>query len=171
MPPKRIVILGNAGSGKSTLARHLGAKLGHDVVHLDRLFWQPNWQKPEDADFRGRIAQSLQPEAWISEGNYPRTTFDLRLPRADLVIWLDTARMTCLWRVILRNRRGGQRPDLPVGCTERMNREFIEFLHYVWTFDRDYKPRIERLRQQHGPHVPVVRLQGTAQIEAFLSQF
>lgn len=168
MSPKRIVILGNAGSGKSTLARRLGAKLGHPVVHLDRLFWQPNWQQPDDDDFRTRVAQAIGGEAWICEGNYPRTSFDLRLPRAELVIWLDTPRTTCLWRVILRNRRSGQRPDLPDGCTERLNREFLEFLHYVWSFDRDHKPRIESLRTLHGPDVPVVRLNGKSQVERFL---
>ncbi len=89
---QRIVILGNIGSGKSTLARRLGERLGAPVVHLDTLFWQPGWREPDNEAFRERVRGALAGEAWISEGNYARRTFDLRLPRADLILWLDTPR-------------------------------------------------------------------------------
>lgn len=169
MPPNRIVILGNAGSGKSTLARALGERLSFPVIHLDRLFWQPNWKEPEPEQFRCRVAEALSGSNWICEGNYPRRTFDLRLPRADLVIWLETSRITCMHRVIARNLRGGQRPDLAIGCSEKLNREFVVFLRYVWTFDRDYRRKIENQRLLYGPQVPVLHLKGKSQIRDFLT--
>lgn len=169
MPAKRIVILGNAGSGKSTLARRLGDRLARPVIHLDRLFWQPDWSEPEPADFRRRVSEAISGPEWICEGNYPRRTFDLRLPKADLVIWLQTPRATCLRRVIRRNLRGGTRPDLPVGCVERMDAKFIAFLRYVWTFDREMRPRIESERLRTGPQVPVLRLAGHRQVQDFLT--
>ena len=104
---QRIVILGNAGSGKSTLARQIGARLGVPVVHLDTLFWETGWVEPDAETFRTRVRNAVAGEAWVCEGNYARRTFDLRLPRADLVIWLDTPRLTCLKRVILRRLRMG----------------------------------------------------------------
>lgn len=71
--------------------------------------------------------------------------------------------------MVVRSLLGKPRPDLPVGCSERLNAEFITFLHFVWTFDRDYRPKIENERLQHGPHVPVVRLSSKGQIHGFLT--
>lgn len=165
---QRIVILGNAGSGKSTLARQLGQRLNLPVVHLDTLFWEPGWIEPDAEQFRARVRDAVSPDIWICEGNYARRTFDLRLPRADLIIWLDTPRLTCLTRVIKRSVMNRPRPDLAAGCSEKLDREFLTFLKFVWTFDRDYRPGIEAVRLAVGPQVPVVRLRGSEQINAFL---
>ncbi|GLO15841.1 topology modulation protein [Pseudomonas putida] len=168
---QRIMILGNAGSGKSTLARQIGARLGVSVVHLDTLFWEADWVEPDGETFRNRVRDAVAGDAWVCEGNYSRRTFDLRLPRADLVIWLDTPRLTCLKRVIVRSVLNKPRPDLPAGCTERLDRAFLGFLRFVWTFDRGYRPGIEVNRQAIGPQVPVVHLRGGQQISAFLASF
>ncbi len=162
----RIVILGNAGSGKSTLARRLGERLNLRVVHLDTLFWEPGWREPEDNAFRTRVSAAVAGDRWVCEGNYSRRIFDLRLPRADMVIWLDTPRVICAGRVALRSALGRPRPDLPVGCYERLDTEFLRF---VWNFDRKTRPRIEAERQVWGPLVPVTRLRGRSQISAFLA--
>ncbi|MEN5038526.1 AAA family ATPase [Pseudomonas sp. TWI929] len=166
---QRIVILGNAGSGKSTLARQIGERLGTPVVHLDTLFWEAGWVEPDAETFRTRVRDAVAGEAWVCEGNYSRRTFDLRLPRADLVIWLDTPRLTCLKRVIMRSVLKRPRPDMPAGCKERLDRAFLEFLKFVWTFDQGYRPGIEANRQDVGPQVPVVHLRGGRQIAAFLA--
>jgi adenylate kinase family enzyme len=166
---QRIVILGNAGSGKSTLARQIGACLEVPVVHLDTLFWEAGWVEPDAETFRTRVRDAVAGEAWVCEGNYSRRTFDLRLPRADLVIWLDTPRLTCLNRVFWRSVLNRPRADLPAGCTERLDRAFLTFLKFVWTFDRGYRPGIEANRQAIGPQVPVVHLRGGRQIAAFLA--
>ncbi|MBK0002691.1 hypothetical protein [Erwinia sp. S38] len=169
MRPERIVILGNAGSGKSTLSRILGAKTNYPVAHLDRLFWGPQWTKPEPAAFRARVSDVVNTETWISEGNYPRRTFDLRIPAADLIVWMDTPRIICLFRVLMRSLRNQKRSDLPDGCTEKINAEFFAFLHYIWKFESNDRPKIERLRLEYGPEVPVIHLKNKRQIEQFLS--
>jgi adenylate kinase family enzyme len=112
---QRIVILGNAGSGKSTLARALGQRLNLPVVHLDTLFWEPDWVEPDAEQFRTRVREAITTDSWVCEGNYARRTFDLRLPRADLIIWLDTRRLTCFARVIRRSIMNRPRPDLAAG--------------------------------------------------------
>ncbi|MFJ2409137.1 AAA family ATPase [Pseudomonas sp. NPDC087814] len=167
---QRIVILGNAGSGKSTLARALGQRLGLPVVHLDTLFWSPGWVEPDAEQFRTRVRDAVAADGWVCEGNYARRTFDLRLPRADLIIWLDTPRLTCFTRVILRSALNRPRPDIPAGCTEKLDREFLTFLKYVWTFDRGHRPGIEAVRLAAGPSVPVVHLRGGRQIAEFLER-
>ncbi|ANT51380.1 hypothetical protein [Mesorhizobium amorphae] len=166
---QRIVILGNAGSGKSTLARAVGERLKLPVVHLDRLFWEPGWTKPQNAVFRASVSQAISGSGWVCEGNYYRQTFDLRLPRADLVVWLDTPRVTCLSRVILRSALNRPRPDLAAGCRERLDKEFLEFLRYIWNFDRDSRPLIEQERLARGALVPAINLRGSRQISDFLS--
>jgi adenylate kinase family enzyme len=166
---QRIVILGNAGSGKSTLARTLGKHLDVPVIHLDKLFWEPGWVEPDAEQFRTRVRQAVASDAWICEGNYSRRTFDLRLPRAQLVIWLDTPRTTCFRRVIMRSLLNRPRADMPAGCSEKLDRAFLTFLNFVWTFDRDYRPSIEATRLAVGPQVPVVHLCGARQIAEFLN--
>ena len=166
---RRIVILGNAGSGKSTLARQMGERLGLPVVHLDVLFWEAGWKQPDDTAFRTRVAAALAGDAWISEGNYSRQTFDLRIPRADRVIWLEAPRLLCVWRVLMRGLKGGRRPDLPAGCEERMDRAYLAFLRYVWNFNRDVRPRIEATLKATGRSVPVMRLNGRADVAAYLA--
>lgn len=169
MRPERIIILGNAGSGKSTLSRMLGERLNYPVTHLDRLFWGPGWLKPDAEEFREKVMESVLAAVWISEGNYARRTFDLRLSRADLVIWLNTPRITCLFRVLIRSLLNKPRSDLPDGCSEKINYEFLEFLRYVWCFDTRDRPEIERLRIKLGSDVPVIYLHNRKQIKNFLS--
>jgi len=38
---------------------------------------------------------------WIMDGNY-HNTYDIRMQRADTLLWLDYPRATCLRRVLLR---------------------------------------------------------------------
>ncbi|RUZ78327.1 AAA family ATPase [Mesorhizobium sp. M7A.F.Ca.US.006.01.1.1] len=166
---QRIVILGNAGSGKSTLARQIGERLHLPVVHLDKLFWGPGWSKPETEIFRARVGTAIAGAGWVSEGNYYRQTFDLRLPKADLVVWLNTPRITCLKRVVLRSALNRHRPDLPAGCSERLDADFLSFLRDIWTFDRDIRPAIEAERLIWGPLVPVANLSGARQIPEFVA--
>ncbi|MHC8314660.1 P-loop NTPase family protein [Pseudomonas sp. LB3P31] len=131
-------------------------------------FWEPDWVEPDAEQFRERVRRAITPDVWVCEGNYARRTFDLRLPRADLIIWLDTPRLTCFARVVRRSVMNRPRPDIPAGCSEKLDREFLTFLKYVWHFDRGYRPGIEAVRQATGPQIPVVHLRGTRQIDAFL---
>jgi len=165
---QRIVILGNAGSGKSTLARALGQRLGLPVIHLDKLFWEPGWTEPDPEQFRTRVGEAVAGDSWVCEGNYARRTFDLRLPRAQLVIWLDTPRLTCLKRVIVRSVLDRPRPDRAAGCKEQLDKAFLEFLRFVWQFDRGYRPGIEAMRLAVAPEVRTVHLRGERQIRGFL---
>lgn len=170
MRPERIVILGNAGSGKSTLSQMVGEKLDCYVTHLDKLFWSPGWIKPDPEEFRLKVTEATNAPIWISEGNYACRTFDIRLPKADLVIWLNTPRIICMIRVLIRSLRNEKRPDLPDGCTEKINYEFFEFLRYVWDFDEKYRPKIEKLRIECGGNVRVIYLSNKKQIQHFLAK-
>jgi adenylate kinase family enzyme len=136
------------------------------VVHLDRLYWRPGWQAPDTEGFRARVADAIAGESWISEGNYLQS-FDLRLLRADLVIFLKRSRWLCLWRVLWRAVfERNRRPDLPAGCPERPD---WQLLHYIWRFEAATRPYLERARIAYGAEVPVVRLGSEREIRAFLA--
>lgn len=167
---QRIVILGNGGSGKSTLARRLGEWLGLPVVHLDVLFWEPGWKKPDNDAFRARLSAAIAGDDWVTDGNYVSRSFDLRLPRADLVIWMDTPRLVCFGRVLVRTALARPRADLAAGCSERVwDAETLEFFRYTWDFDRKSRPRIEAAQSAMAPDAPAVRLRTRRDIDAFIA--
>lgn len=168
---RRIVILGSAGSGKSTLARRLGAQLGIPVIHLDALSWEPGWKALTTEAFRSRLQEAISGDGWVTDGNYAVHSFDLRLPRADLVIWLKRPPLQCAWRVIRRavaSHFSGVE-DLSPGCKERFDRKFLARLQFIANFNRINRPRIEAARAVRGPEVPVVVLRGDCEISAFLA--
>lgn len=154
----RIVILGCAGSGKTTLARQLGKRMHAPVICLDAL-WRPDYAK-DVATFRDLLTQAHAGEQWISEGNFAQATFDIRLPRATLVIWLEVSKLFCVWRAITRvfNRDGDHKINA-----------LIKVLTFIWNFDRINRPHIEALRVSYGPRVPVRRLTCNREVGAFLS--
>ena len=153
----RILLLGCAGSGKTTLARRLAEKTGAPVIDLDAI-WRGKTQ--ETPEFRQTMATLHAADAWISDGNFAAVTFDLRIPRTDLVVWLHRPRLTCAWRAVRRVFQKGemhQRGDL------------LTVLKFIWGFDRQNRPRIEALRLQYGPDVPVVRLRTDQDIADFVA--
>ncbi|HLI64847.1 MAG TPA: hypothetical protein VKU90_00665 [Caulobacteraceae bacterium] len=163
---RRIVILGCSGGGKSTLARALGERLGLPVVHIDALFWEPNWAEPDNDSFRARLTAAIAGDAWITDGNFVGRTFDLRLPRADAVIFVDQPRWLCLYRALRRwiTGRGKRRADLAEGCNENFDWDFLE---WIWTFERKARPRIEAAVASFGK--PLTTLKGDRGVREFLA--
>src|SRR5438552_15511936 len=109
---RRVIVTGLAGSGKSTFAVALAAKTGLPVIHLDLHFWKPGWVAPSETEWREKQYGVLAGDAWIADGNY-HETLDLRLERADTVVFLDMPWWLCEGRAFLRGF--GSRGLLPEG--------------------------------------------------------
>lgn len=154
----RIVILGCAGSGKTTLARRLAELVAAPLICLDDI-WR-DLGKDDPGRFREMLIEAHAGDTWVSDGNFALATFDIRLPRADLVIWLDRPRLACAWRAATRVLQPGQahRP-----------RDLSKVFRFIWGFDRINRPRIETARLEHGPQASVVRLRNDREIAAFLA--
>jgi adenylate kinase family enzyme len=166
-PLRRVMVVGCAGAGKTTFARRLAHALGVPAICLDFHFWRPGWQVPDREAWRAQTIALAALPAWVMDGNYS-STYDVRMPRAECLVWLDHPRATCLRRVLLRTIRGygRTRPDLPEGCPERFD---LAFLRYVWDFPRQHRPRIATGIERSGSHLRVVRLVCDSDVEHFLA--
>ena len=153
----RVVLLGCAGAGKSTLAKRLAAATGAPLICLDAI-WQEGWGPPEVPAFRATLAELHAGDAWISDGNFALATFDVRLPRTDLIVWLEPPRLLCAFRATRRLFRPGEPHSLS---------KLPEVLRFIWGFERINRPRIEAERLKHGPAVRVARLHNLREIERF----
>ena len=164
---KKVLVIGSGGAGKSIFARQLGKLLNLDVIHLDALYWHPGWVETPRDDWRKVIEELVRRDAWIIDGNYSNT-FDLRLEACDTVIFLDIARLICLWRVLKRVMlyRGRTRPDMAEGCRERLD---LEFIRWVWNYQSRTRPQMmERLRQS-AQRQKVIWLRSRAEVKRFLA--
>jgi adenylate kinase family enzyme len=126
---RRVLVIGISGAGKSTFARELARRTGLPLIHLDKEFWRPGWTTTPLPEWRAKVEALAARDAWIMDGNYG-ATLDLRLPRADAVIWFDYLRLRCLrqiaWRIA--TTYGRVRPDLAPGCPEQIDLEFLRFV-------------------------------------------
>jgi adenylate kinase family enzyme len=91
---KRIAIIGTTGSGKTTLAADVSQTLGLVHIELDALNWQPGWTMVPNEVFRQNVSAAVNGPHWVTDGNY-RSVRDLVWERADCLVWLDYALMSC----------------------------------------------------------------------------
>lgn len=165
---KKVLVIGSSGAGKSTFARRLGEKTGLKVIHLDRIFWKPNWVETADKDeWKATVEKLLAGEEWIMDGNYSGT-LALRLEKCDTAIFLDFPRALCVYRILKRfvlYRKGG-RPDMAEGCDEKFDWEFIK---WTWNYPSRSKPKVEALLKRCATEKRIIRLKSNGDIENFLA--
>lgn len=102
---RRIAVIGSSGSGKTTLSRRIGAALGMPVIELDAINWQAGWRDLNIADpalFQQRVTAAIEPENWVSDGNYGLVRTAI-LARATDLIWLDYSKARVMAQVIRRS--------------------------------------------------------------------
>jgi adenylate kinase family enzyme len=162
---KRFVIIGSGGAGKSTLARRLGEILNLEVLHLDKLHWRPDWQKPPKDEWEKNVGELLKKDSWIMDGNFGGT-MEMRLAACDTAIFLDLPRTVCLYRVFKRwlTYRNTNRPDMTEGCNEKID---LEMLRWVWTFPQRAKPQIEKRLEKIKGEKTIIRLRSSQEVEEF----
>ena len=165
---KKVLVIGSGGAGKSTFVRRLGAVTGIEVIHLDQLYWQPNWVRSANEDWQKVISKLLEKDAWLMDGNYSRT-MEMRFAAADTIIFLDLPRIVCLYRILKRaaKYRNKNRPDMAEGCAERFDWEFVK---WVWNYPQQTKPKIENLLERFADKT-IVRLRSKTEAETFLLNY
>jgi adenylate kinase family enzyme len=165
---KRILVIGSGGAGKSTFAKKLGAILGLPVIHLDQVYWRADWEKPTKEEWSRTVDGLVAQREWIMDGNFGGT-LPQRIKRADAIILLDISRWVCLWRVAKRlvKYRGRHRPDMPPGCHERFD---FEFIRWIWNYPAKSRPAKLALLSATGPDQRVVMLRSSRDVRHFLDE-
>lgn len=156
----RVVILGCAGTGKSTLARLLSHELDVPAVIMDEL-WVGRIRPEDVPEFRDRLAEALPEGSVITDGNYATATFDLRIPNATHIIWLDAPRILCVLRAFIRLLKPGEWHTV---------RELAMVLRYIWSFNRVNRPRILSELDKYTDHPPVTYVRTQREIDTIRSQ-
>jgi adenylate kinase family enzyme len=131
--------MGPPGSGKSTLARHIGARLGVPVFHLDQAYWRAGWTEAPPDEFRAEVERIAALPVWVIDGNYTHTIAP-RLRAADTVIYLDMSSWLSILRIARRMLAsyGRVRADAADGCAERLD---LGFLRFAWNWNRTIRAR------------------------------
>lgn len=158
----KIVVMGYSGSGKSTLAGYLGKKYGVPVLHMDHIFWLPGWVERSREEMGEMVRQFMDSHsAWVIDGNYTKAEYRRRLEEADRIIILRFNRFSCLYRVWKRYRkyRGKTREDMGVGCTEKLDREFLWWVFFEGR-DRRHRAIYRSVQARYAGKVTVIQNQG-----------
>ena len=142
---KKIMVIGCPGSGKSTFSRALHEKTGIPLFHLDMMYWKPDRTTVEKSVFRKRLADTIQRNEWIIDGNYG-STIELRLQACDTVFFLDYPSDVCLHGIM--ERRGKPRTDMP--WIENEDEEDTEFIGFIKNFNSVSRPNIIELLDRYS---------------------
>ncbi|MFC4651477.1 adenylate kinase [Lactococcus nasutitermitis] len=170
----KIVIIGSSGAGKSTLTRELAELTNFPVLHLDKVFHK----YPENIA-REKLIETMRDfiaehENWIIDGNYG-STLDERLPFADEIIWLDFSRLVATWRVFTRSIKtrivGENRPDMAAEFVEKWDKDYLEFLKFVWTFPEKEVPQIKEKLTEYDVWQRVIVLKNKKDKENYLKKY
>ena len=167
---KRVLIIGCPGAGKTTFSCRLAEITGLPLAHLDRLFWQGDWETVSREEFDARLAAVLAEPAWMIDGNYDRT-LSLRLSQADTVFFFDLPTASCLWGVTKRvlTCRGQVRPDMGGHCVERFGKNTIELYRNVLSFRRQHRKAYRKLlAEAETEGKTIVTLRSRREADAYL---
>jgi adenylate kinase family enzyme len=162
---KKIIVIGSGGAGKSTFSKRLGNALNIEVIHLDALYWKPNWEKTPRDEWTEIVRNLLERDSWVMDGNFGGTR-EMRLKACDMVIFFDLPRRICLYRVLKRFflYRGKTRPEMADSCNEKID---LEFISWIWNYPNRNRPRILE-EMEHFAEKRLVILLSVREIDLFL---
>lgn len=107
---KKIIVIGCPGSGKTTFAEKLKDKIGLPLFYLDAIWHKPDRTHISREEYDARLAEILELDSWIIDGNYSRT-MESRISACDTVILFDLPAEVCLDGAT--SRLGKERYDMP----------------------------------------------------------
>ena len=166
--PRRVIVIGSPGAEKGALARAIAERLKIPCIELERLYWRPGWQKPDADEWRVQVAKLVTREDWVIEGTFP-STLDMRVARADWLVYVDAPMPVCLLREV-KNMLCGSRDrqsEVAPGCPLRLDPGILRF---IWTFPTSIGPRINQIIARERRNRTIFILRSKREQEDFLAK-
>lgn len=159
---KRVIVIGCPGSGKSTFSRALHDLTGLPLFHLDMMYWNDDRTRVDRDVFYAKLQDILATDEWIIDGDYI-STMELRMKRADTIIFLDYSLEICLQGA--RARVGQVRSDMPwVEVEKEVDSEFITRIN---NYNSEKRPIVIGLLNKYSDKTVVI-LKSRAQADEFI---
>jgi len=153
-PPRRVLIVGNRGAGRVRLGRELSHRFNLPLIQIDHE--RERCESQDASAWRTHVAKLCAGDDWIMAGN-DISTLDLRVPRADWLIWVDLPISACAMTMIRSTIRG--RADAK-GAGTAMPR--WPKLKDIFHFATDVAPRIMGIidRERRNRTIFILRSRG-----------
>lgn len=161
---KKVIIIGCPGSGKSTFARALHDITRLPLYHLDMLYWNVDRTTVSKEVFLARLAETIEKENWIIDGNYG-STMEVRLQACNTVFFLDYPLEVCMDGIM--SRRGKERPDMPwIEPEDDVDEEFVEFIK---SYNSESRPTVMELLDKYADK-EIIIFKSRDEAETFLKK-
>jgi hypothetical protein len=163
---RRVCVVGNTASGKSHLAALIGEAFGLPVIHLDAVYWKPDWSHVPREDFLAAQQDLIGQERWVLDGCFSEFGLLERFRTADAVVFLDMPTWPCLRRAV--SRRGDHSGALPADDRKLPVGLGLLFLTEIVLFKLLERPRILSAAKSSGTHF--IRLRQWSDEDNILSE-
>ena len=159
---KKVIVIGCPGSGKTTFAEKLNKRTGLPLFHLDAIWHKPDRTHVSREEYDERLAEILELEEWIIDGNYSRT-LEVRMQASDTIFLFDLPTEVCIQGAT--DRLGKARYDVPWIDTE-LDPQFKKEME---EFPEKTLPRIYELLEKYKENRQVVIFKSRTQAEEYLN--
>lgn len=132
---KKVIVIGCPGSGKTTFAEKLHKSTGLPLFYLDAIWHKPDRTHISREAYDKRLAEILELEEWIIDGNYSRT-LEVRMQASDTIFLFDLPTEVCIQ-----------------GATERLGKARYDVPWIDTELDPKLKKEIEEFPEKNLPHI------------------
>lgn len=159
----KILVIGISGTGKSTLSRKISHELALPLYHMDSVIWEENWKESKAEKVEDNLKKIVEMSSWVVEGWIDYYSKDL-FKSASTVIYLDYPGWLAMLGGVQRwwRHRGSNRPEMPKGCNEVLNFQFLRTMLL-----RHERPHIEKTLLDFKPK-NIIRFRSRQQAEQWL---
>ena len=159
----KIIVIGPGGAGKSEMSRKLRENLNLPLYHLDNIFWKEDRTHITREEFDKKLKELLAKDKWIIDGDYSRT-YEVRIEKADTVIFLDYPLDICLSGI--ESRIGKPRDDIP-WKEDRFDPDFNE---WIINWFKETRPKVLQLIDKYKDKKNIVVLHSREEGKEFINK-